>query len=158
MPPPAYKHPARWANQLTTMLDHVKGSNRYPVDVEELILDYSRNVWPGDRVLAIHSEELHGFEGALVPVRENGGWLIISNSAARDGRRRFTIAHEVGHYLLHRHLLPPEGIRCKADSVGRGAGHAIEKEADEFAAALLMPSHDLRRQIDPRAKPSIDEL
>ncbi|GJD88140.1 hypothetical protein BHAOGJBA_1653 [Methylobacterium hispanicum] len=143
------------------MLDLVKGidaADRYPVDVEALIIDYSRNVWPGDPVLEIVSEELEGFEGALVPVREKGGWLIISNSAARDGRRRFTVAHEVGHYLLHRHLLPPDGIRCKADSVGRAAGQDIEKEADEFAATLLMPSHDLRRQIDPKAKPTLDEL
>lgn len=155
---PPQMSPTRWAIRLTQMLDQVKGPDRYPVDVEELILEYSRQTCPDDRVLGVHSEELRGFEGALVPLRDQGGWVIISNSAARDGRRRFTVAHEVGHYLLHRHLLPPEGIRCKADSVSRGAGQDIEKEADEFAAALLMPSHDLRRQIDPKHKPTLDEL
>lgn len=155
---PTQMSPQRWANQLTRMLDVVNGLDRYPVDVEELILEYSRTVWPDDPVLGIKSEELRGFEGALVPIRERGGWLIISNSAAKDGRRRFTVAHEAGHYLLHRHLLPPDGIRCGADSVIRGAGKDIEQEADAFAAALLMPSHDLRRQVDPKAKPTLDEL
>ena len=155
---PTQMSPTRWANQLTRMLDVVKGLDRYPVDVEELILEYSRTVWPDDPVLGIESEELLGFEGALVPIRERGGWLIISNSAAKDGRRRSTVAHETGHYVLHRHLLPPDGIRCGEDSVNRGAGKDIEREADEFAAVLLMPSHDLRRQIDPKAKPTLDEL
>ncbi len=52
--------PMRWANRLTQMLDAVKGADRYPVDVEELILEYSRNVWPDDPVLKIVSEPLRG--------------------------------------------------------------------------------------------------
>jgi Zn-dependent peptidase ImmA (M78 family) len=34
----------------------------------------------------------------------------------------------------------------------------LESEANDFAATLLMPLDDFRRQIDPREKPDIDEL
>ncbi|SFU94591.1 protein of unknown function [Methylobacterium sp. UNCCL125] len=149
----------RWANRLTRMLDAVKGSDRYPVDVEELILEYSRVISPDDPVLEIVSRPLRGFEGALVPVREAPcGWLVVSNSSASPGRRRFTVAHEVAHYILHRDRIPPQGIYCKEEDVSRRAGKDIEKEADTFAAALLMPLHDLRRQIDPKAKPTLADL
>ncbi|GJD37471.1 ImmA/IrrE family metallo-endopeptidase [Methylobacterium aerolatum] len=151
--------PTRWANRLTQMLDLVKGEDRYPVDVEELILEYSRSVWPDDPVLKIVSQPIRGFEGALVPIREEPrGWLVISNSAASPGRRRFTVAHEAAHYILHRDRIPAGGIYCKEEDVSRRNGKDIEKEADTFAAALLMPLHDLRRQIDPRAKPTLADL
>lgn len=94
-----------------------------------------------------------------MPVREEPrGWLVVSNSTASPGRRRFTVAHEVAHYLLHRDRIPPQGIYCKEEDVSRRAGKDIEKEADTFAAALLMPLHDLRRQIDPKAKPTLADL
>lgn len=156
---PVRMSPIRWAIQLTKFLDAVKGTDRYPVDVEELILEYSRNVWPEEPVLGIESRPIKGFEGALIPLRDHRqGWLVISNSQATPGRRRFTVAHEVGHYLLHRHRLPAVGIFCKEEDVSRRSGKDMEKEADEFAAALLMPSHDLRRQIDPKSKPTLSEL
>ncbi|BDL39031.1 hypothetical protein MSPGM_16210 [Methylorubrum sp. GM97] len=159
MPDTSEMTPMRWANRLTQMLDAVKGADRYPVDVEELILEYSRDVWPDDPVLKIVSEPLRGFEGALVPVRKAPcGWLVVSNSSASPGRRRFTVAHEIAHYLLHRDRIPPQGIYCKEEDVSRRAGKDIEKEADTFAAALLMPFHDLRRQIDPKAKPTLADL
>ncbi|MCJ2014182.1 ImmA/IrrE family metallo-endopeptidase [Methylobacterium sp. J-076] len=159
MAAPAQMSPLRWAIQLTQMLDKVMGDDRYPVDVEQLILEYSQQVWPDDPVLGIESRPIRGFEGALVPLRDDRrGWLVISNSEATPGRRRFTVAHEVGHYLLHRHRIPLHGIYCKEEDVSHRAGKDIEKEADEFAAALLMPSHDLRRQIDPKAKPTLLEL
>jgi hypothetical protein len=151
--------PMRWANRLTQMLDAVRGPDRYPVDVEGLILEYSRVISPNDPVLQIVSQPLRGFEGALLPVREEPrGWLVVSNSTASPGRRRFTVAHEVAHYLLHRDRIPPQGIYCKEEDVSRRAGKDIEKEADTFAAALLMPLHDLRRQIDPKAKPTLADL
>ena len=34
----------------------------------------------------------------------------------------------------------------------------IEAQANDFAASLLMPLDDFRRQIDKRAKPTLDDL
>lgn len=57
-------------------------------------------------------------------------------------RARFTLAHEFGHYLLHRHLVAAGELACSADDIARGqaAGRSIEREADDSDAALLMPS------------------
>jgi hypothetical protein len=151
--------PARWANDLTQLLDLAKAENRYPVDVEQLILEISRTRWPDDPVLGVEIRPLTGFEGALVPLRdEPRGWLVICNASANEGRRRFTVAHEVGHYLMHRHLLPAEGIYCKVGDLSHRDIRVIEREADTFAASLLMPFHDLRLQLDPRAKPTLEDL
>jgi Zn-dependent peptidase ImmA (M78 family) len=73
------------------------------------------------------------------------------------GRTRFTIGHEFGHYLAHRQLLP-QGIECDDKAVIQRAGIGIEKEADEFAAYLLMPFDDFRSRLAATDKPGIDEI
>jgi Zn-dependent peptidase ImmA (M78 family) len=86
------------------------------------------------------------------------GWAIIyNNTNVSSGRTRFTIGHEFGHYLAHRHLLP-DGIQCDDKAVIQRSGFGIEKEADEFAAYLLMPFDDFRGRISAADKPGIDEI
>lgn len=51
-----------------------------------------------------------------------------------------------------------EGFRCGEEQVSRREGVGIEKEADTFAAYLLMPFHDFRDRISPNHKPTLDEL
>jgi len=153
------KSPQRWANDLTVLLNAHHGPDRFPIELDEFALSYSRQVCPEDPILKVRHEALVGFEGALVPIGDpRRGWGIICNDAdVTEGRRRFTLAHEFAHYLMHRHL-NPEGIYCSDDAVSRGEGEAIERDADTFAASLLMPLDDFRRRIDPYAKPSIDDL
>ena len=102
---------------------------------------------------------LPNFEGALYPLGDPAtGWAIIYNeSGVSLGRKKFTISHEFGHYLLHRTKLP-NGIECDERVVTRREGKGIEKEADEFAAGLLMPLDDFRARIGPDDKPSMDDL
>lgn len=55
-----------------------------------------------------------------------------------EGRYRFTMAHEVGHWVLHRPMLlatPGKGVICRQSA----ARESIEWQADYFAASLLMP-------------------
>jgi hypothetical protein len=102
---------------------------------------------------------LPGFDGALYPAPAGKkGWGIIYNDALTSaGRINFTLAHEFGHYLLHRGNYP-NGIRCgKQDFVRWDSAYSqIEHQANRFAANLLMPLDDLRRQIDPRARVDLD--
>lgn len=70
---------------------------------------------------------------------------------------RHSYARAKGHYLAHRHLLP-DGIECDDKVVIQRAGIGIEKEADEFAAYLLMPFDDFRNRVSSTDKPGIDEL
>ena len=57
-------------------------------------------------------------------------------------RDRFTIAHEIGHYVLHSRggKKPIRAARCGSDRV--------EWEANWFASALLMPAADFRRTCE----------
>lgn len=62
-------------------------------------------------------------------------WAIFVAPGRGNGRRRFSIAHELGHFLLHRDLI----------AAGMTPGPQHEREANEFAAELLMPEEVIRR-------------
>lgn len=152
--------PEGWAILLTKILDARDGDGpgRYPVDVVKLALDYSAQRYPDTPIKRVDADDLDGFEGALVPGEKRPtSWGILYNNNQRPERARFTVAHELGHYLLHREKYP-DGFWCSEDVVSRREGEGVEKEADTFAAYLLMPLHDFRARIPPDAKPTIDEL
>jgi hypothetical protein len=153
----------KWANELTKLLDAVYAgsSERFPVRVEDLARDFSHQRFPDDPVTLIRGERLNRFDGGLfkAPAGEKG-WGIIYNSAITSpGRKAFTLGHEFGHYLAHRHD-HPEGLQCSPqDMVRWDSDYArIEREANAFAATLLMPLHDYRKQIGGKAKPSLDDI
>lgn len=54
--------------------------------------------------------------------------LIVLNSDQPADRMRFTLAHELGHLIMHKFPSP-----------------SMEQEANTFAAALLMPTNDIRQ-------------
>lgn len=65
-------------------------------------------------------------------------------------RQRFSIAHEIGHLFLHMgFLINPklwEEVGDYRDSVFYRLGHNVEeKEANEFAGALLMPEEKFKK-------------
>ena len=155
--------PKAWASHLSRMLDLTRtGPGRFPVQIADLAREYTAQVFPSDPIRKIEGRELPGFEGALIPIPSaKRGWGIAYNNAIRSaGRINWTLAHELGHYLVHR-LAYPGGITCSQDDVLGRRGHEqqdIEREADEFAAGLLMPFNDYRQHIPARDKPSIDAL
>ena len=60
--------------------------------------------------------------------------IILVNSTAPADRLRFSLAHALGHLVMHRAMIPyPE----------------MEKEADQFAAAFLMPREDIFEELAP---------
>jgi hypothetical protein len=68
-----------------------------------------------------------------------------SEAARSSGRRRFTIAHELGHWYLHANAEPGSFERYCRDADLETATHQ-EGEANAFAAALLTPAALLRDQ------------
>ena len=88
-------------------------------------------------------------EGALVRNPHNESeWGIFVNPKARAERKRFTVAHELGHFVLHR--TAQATFNCDKESVYSGIDtlKKIEREADDFASNLLMPGNMLRDRID----------
>ena len=153
--------PERWATDLTVILNATHKADRFPVKVKQLALDFSQQRFPSDPITNVLDGFLPGFEGALHPA-QNGkkGWGIIYNNViTSSGRINFTIAHELGHYLLHR-LKYPAGIECKEEdmAIWDSEYKQVESQANSFAANLLMPLDDFRKQIAPRMKPDLEMI
>lgn len=86
--------------------------------------------------------ELDGCAGILLPVDGTFG-IAVKQSDSRQ-RKRFTIAHELGHSCIPSHS--KRAIHCVSPELSREATtRPAEREANEFAAELLMP----RRLITP---------
>ena len=151
------RKPIRWANDLNTILAAAIGEDRFPVPVERLAGEYSRLRFADDPIVAVEGGRLGNFEGALYPVKYAKGWAIIYNSDVSEGRRRFTIAHEFGHYLMHRSLFP-KGLECSEEAVTLRNGVEFEAEADRWGAYLLRPLDDFRRQLPADVAPSLEDL
>jgi hypothetical protein len=77
-------------------------------------------------------------------------WVNADEAEKWPGRGRFTIGHEVGHFLLHQDERP--GIFCRTGDIveDEEPDQSLtmkpqpESEADAFAAAMLMPEHLVR--------------
>lgn len=155
------RSPKAWAIDISVVLNAVLGPDRFPISVADVALELSRHWFPDDPLSLVQGVNLPGFDGALLPAPPGErGWGIFFNSAGMSkGRINFTLAHEFGHYLLHR-LEFPDGIRCSQQDMWRwdSALKQIEDEANTFAAYLLMPLSDYRRQIDAQRVATFDLL
>lgn len=68
---------------------------------------------------------------------------ISDRIADQENRFRFTLAHEVGHVMLHMHL----SGRFRETSDGDFLSAKFEREADRFAAAFLIPENAFRQEL-----------
>ncbi len=116
-----------------------------PVKLDEIIGDFSvpiEHIWSEDDFDGC----LLRAEGLFVPV------IIINENRWPETRIRFTLAHELSHYLLPEHM--EYGGFClseweKPDKKWR----TVEREADSLAAAILMPLQKVRDDIRKRLTP-----
>lgn len=77
-----------------------------------------------------------GISGEIRPAAD-GKYVIRVNRHDVRKRQRFTVAHEIAHYLLHRDKI---GDGIEDDVLYRsGLSSAIEAEANRLAADILMP-------------------
>ena len=85
--------------------------------------------------------------------KRSTGAVIGANKSHHPYRQRFTIAHELGHFLLHEgqdvHLDESRGafrVNLRSPESARGEDND-EKEANLFAAELLMPAIFLEQDL-----------
>lgn len=91
---------------------------------------------------------------------------IFIQKGKPEARQRFSIAHELGHLFLHMgYLIDPDRWSESdeyRDSVYYRFGHGIEEEeANEFAAAFLMPEDEFRgitARLLSRGPDAVDEI
>lgn len=99
-----------------------------------------------------------GFEGALVCSKEDRvGTVLVKNSIRELGRRKFTIAHEIAHYVLPHH--GPSGSVCNAGDVESWEGSLSreEQEANVFAGELLIPEALVDTKV-AKGKPTFETV
>jgi hypothetical protein len=84
----------------------------------------------------------------LIKPSDGGSFEIHVNKYESQERQRFTVAHEIAHFLLHRSLIG-EGVR---DSVlyRSSLGSRIEAEANRLAADIVMPAFMVRQELSER--------
>lgn len=111
-----------------------------PVEVVAMASFYGFSVYElemDDKVsgmIIVDDENLKGFDTDKV---------IVVNSNHSAARKRFTVAHELGHYILKNR---PQNCYAHRDS--SEVYNPEEKDANSFASALLMPEEDIRRFVN----------
>jgi Zn-dependent peptidase ImmA (M78 family)/transcriptional regulator with XRE-family HTH domain len=76
------------------------------------------------------------------------GWpVILVNSSVAGERQRFTAAHELGHAVMHSEVLRLPNADSKTPSDLPGRDENKEREADIFAAELLVPTAEARSEL-----------
>ena len=131
---------------------------RPPVDPEQIAVDHldldvqdhpDLRILPGAPLLPRGIQ----LSGLLFPAKRRI-WVDARETGRSRGRRSFTIAHEIGHWEMHRGAGDEIHARfCRSDHVGATASElkqsvTLEREANRFAAALLMPEGLVRREVD----------
>lgn len=138
-------------DQLETIRQH---QNQAPVPVvataRALGLEvYEATKWP---------DELSGM--IKKSTRAEGGFRITINANHPKVRRRFTVAHEIAHAILHPDMI---GDGITDDAMWRsGLPDSVEYQANRMAADILMPEHLVREHFkvtkDPAALARIFEV
>jgi hypothetical protein len=95
------------------------------------------------------AEDLLGLDVQRVPMVCSGMLLpserrILVNSDEAPVRQRFTIAHELGHWICQCLEGSVEPVYCRAADVMSETARLAEREANVFAAELLMPEEQVR--------------
>ncbi|WP_156874939.1 ImmA/IrrE family metallo-endopeptidase [Sulfitobacter alexandrii] len=124
--------PRRLGKVLHDMLGRLDG----PVP----ILDIARAL----DVSEVRLDEFDGFEGMLLTTPARRTATILANTRYGTRRARFSVAHELGHFLLERHVLSDaNGFRCTPRDLREtrdGQRHfRQEAEANQFAIEALAP-------------------
>jgi Zn-dependent peptidase ImmA (M78 family) len=99
--------------------------------------------------ISIRMEKLEDTVSGMLVIKGNKVTIGV-NANHHHNRQRFTIAHELGHYLLHKGasgVFFDEALMFFRNKLSSEGTQAQEIEANAFAAELLMPESLLKEQI-----------
>lgn len=116
------------------------GIDKPAVNVEEITSDLG---------VELVVEPLEETVSGLLVVRKSRA-TIVSNQLHPRNRQRFSIAHELGHYVLHRYasnVFVDSTLTFYRDEKSADGVYRQEIEANSFAAELLMPEDFIRRHL-----------
>jgi len=136
----------RKARQLLEEIDY-----DIPVDVEKIAKA---------KGVVVVKQELEDSVSGVLMIKDGRG-IIVVNEGHHPNRQRFSLAHELGHYLLHPDAgsvfvdRSPVFFRDRRSSEGV---RQHEIDANAFAAELLLPEKDLKAQLNDRPVDAFDDV
>ncbi len=108
--------------------------------------------------LSIQECELEDGVSGKIEIHKDNKVEISLNIAHHPNRQRFTLAHEIGHLILHRDLSeifidgsPYASVVFLRDELSSEGVYELEIEANNFAAALLMPEQEVKKEFNKLA-------
>jgi Zn-dependent peptidase ImmA (M78 family) len=108
----------------------------------------------------IQYRALDGLEGALVANKEKSEGIIAINNKTIPSKQRFTLGHELGHFLIPRH---GHNMSCTVRDLNKKASSKskildIEAEANVFSSLLLMPPQLLTKRGLLDSSPNVNNI
>lgn len=98
------------------------------------------------RDVLVYDSDLNGAEARLIRHHRNAGIIRIRPNIKEIGRRRFTLAHELGHWELHAEY--SQSNVCSESDIADYRNSKLEIEANFFASELLMPTDLFRMRCE----------
>jgi len=96
------------------------------------------------------------YDGALLRIRDARGCIVINSRIREESRKRFTLAHEIGHFVLpgQQEVSAP----CKQQRIENWDAdlYRPELEANRFAAEILMPRGLMAEFV--QSEPSLESI
>jgi Zn-dependent peptidase ImmA (M78 family) len=117
---------------------------RFGLDSRERLAEIAEEV--GIEVLYRPAES---YDGALLRIRDaQRGYIVINSRIREESRKRFTLAHEIGHFVL-------PGKQQRIENWDADL-YRPELEANRFAAEILMPRRLMAEFVE--SEPSLESI
>lgn len=129
---------------MNTSVDPLKLAERYWGDIPVPVFQILKELGLGPDLQWL-DDNVSGW----IERRPDGTYGVTINALHAPVRQRFTAAHELGHYIYHRDLLgagvgDTRAYRAEGTRLPNAAIRPIhERQANSFAANLLMPQHSI---------------
>ena len=138
MPPASTRYTDPRAHELRERYLAAYGGDEIPAPVESIAEDLLG--------LRIEEDDLGECSGMLIPSER---LILVNASEAMSGdtptrRIRFTIAHELGHWICHAPSAESAPTYCRSQDISQDTDRTLEREANIFGAELLMPEAAVR--------------
>jgi Zn-dependent peptidase ImmA (M78 family) len=117
--------------------------------IEALPVDPFQIAANRDIIVEAKPDAAEGVSGMLLRHGDVFG-ILYATHIESEGFQRFSVAHELGHFFLDGHIdyVLPKGSQVHTSHAGFVSGDQYELEADNFAAALLMPDRLFKRALE----------
>lgn len=120
---------------------------KIPVPIEDLAQQLD--------IVTIQELTTEGYEGGLITDIARSSGDILIKKGLHHHRRRFTIGHELAHFLISYHTpSAPEGFLCDKAALSnwdfkeQSKARKMEAQANQFSSLILMPPPHLRKILN----------